>query len=213
VDDYKTIAFPSEGSLKIKGSHFIGLAYPILSEVETKEYLQQARALHPKANHVCYGYRLGEGQEISRYSDDQEPSGTAGKPILGQIIRYGLEDVMILVVRYFGGILLGSSGLIKAYRSAAEISLAHAEIVERKRETRFVMTLDYESIRSAELFLSHHQGRIITKSFNELIHWNIAFPRSKAAAIRGLLQQELRRLQWPGMITLIPIEAESTSSN
>ena len=130
-DVYKTIKSTSEGIYKEKGSRFVSIAIP-LSEVESlKTIIDNIRKEHREARHHCYAYMIGHERTIWRVNDDGEPSGTAGRPIMGQINSYGLTNLIIVVSRYFGGTLLGVSGLINAYRKAAASALQNAEILER----------------------------------------------------------------------------------
>ncbi len=127
-DTYKTINGVSGGVYKEKGSKFIATAYPVSNEAEIRSILEEVRKEHHDAKHHSYAYLLGEKGLLWRANDDREPSGTAGKPILGRIKSYGLTNVIVIVSRYFGGTLLGASGLINAYKSAAESALSNAEI-------------------------------------------------------------------------------------
>lgn len=142
-DSYLTIAKASEGIFKDKGSKFLAYAYPVESEDEIKELVQALKKEHFSARHHCYAWRLGAAKTLFRANDDGEPSSTAGKPILGQIQRLDLTNILIVVVRYFGGTLLGVSGLINAYREAAAEAIANAEIVEKLVEIRFWVEYDY----------------------------------------------------------------------
>ena len=130
-DCFKSIKKPSTGLYKDKGSKFLAFAYPVESEEQVKEIVAGIKKEYFDARHHCYAYRLGHTGEKWRMNDDGEPSSTAGKPILGQILSNDLSDILIVVVRYFGGILLGTSGLIAAYKSAAAEAIAAAETVEK----------------------------------------------------------------------------------
>ena len=116
-DTYKTISEPSEGFFKDKGSKFISYAFPILNDSNAKERLTHLREIHPKAVHHCFAYRLGQDRMSYRMSDDGEPSGTAGRPILNTLYSRDITNVLVVIVRYFGGTLLGVPGLINAYKS------------------------------------------------------------------------------------------------
>jgi Uncharacterized conserved protein len=142
-DTYKTILNPSEGLFKDKGSKFIAYAFPVYSENEIKEIIQTIKKEHYSARHHCYAWRLGHEKLQFRANDDGEPSSTAGKPILGQIQSFDLTNILIVVVRYFGGILLGASGLINAYRNAALDAITNAEITEKIVEKRYLVEFDY----------------------------------------------------------------------
>ena len=130
-DQYKTIRDSSKGVYKEKGSRFIAFACPVSSQDEIKPVLDMLRKEHHDAKHHCYAYMLGQDRLIWRVNDDGEPSGTGGKPILGQINSFNLTNILIVVIRYFGGTLLGVSGLINAYRTAAASAIQNAEIIEQ----------------------------------------------------------------------------------
>lgn len=143
-DKYKTIDKPSTGQYNEKGSKFIAFAYPVNSEDQIKDLIQSLKKKYFDASHHCYAYALGLNREQFRVSDDGEPSGTAGKPILGQINSFGLTNILIIVIRYFGGTLLGTSGLAKAYRQSAEDALKHATIVEETLNSIFKISFEYK---------------------------------------------------------------------
>lgn len=130
-DNYKSISSRGEGLYKDNGSRFIAFAIPVETEEEVKELVASFRKEYHDARHHCYAYRLGAGGETWRASDDGEPSGTAGRPILGQIDSAGLSDILVVVVRYFGGVKLGVPGLIKAYKSATSDALSNAPVCEK----------------------------------------------------------------------------------
>ena len=130
-DTYKTIVAPAEGIYTEKRSKFIAMAFPVRTVDEIKVHLEACQKKYYDARHVCYAYMLGHERKDFRANDNGEPSGTAGKPILGQINSNELTDILIVVVRYFGGIKLGTSGLIQAYKAAAAEAIAAAEFVER----------------------------------------------------------------------------------
>ena len=125
-DTFKSISGPAEGLYKEKGSKFLAFAYPVVSEEEVRAALEKIRKEYYDARHHCYAYRLGLSGDVWRYNDDGEPSSTAGRPIYGQILSRELSDVLIVVVRYFGGIKLGVPGLIRAYKAAAADALDYA---------------------------------------------------------------------------------------
>lgn len=142
-DNYKTIAGPSDGLFKDKGSRFISYAYQVNSEDEIREIVLNLRKEHHSARHHCYAWRLGANKTNFRMNDDGEPSSTAGKPILGQIQSFDLTNILIVVVRYFGGTLLGVSGLINAYRNAALDAINNARIIEKLVEKWLLIEFDY----------------------------------------------------------------------
>jgi len=145
-DTYKTIALPSQGIYKEKGSRFVSYAFPVFYQEEIKPILDKIRKEHHEARHHCYAYMIGHERTNWRVNDDGEPSGTGGRPILGQINSYGLTNLIIVVSRYFGGTLLGVSGLINAYRSAAASALQNADQVERTLQEYYEITYPYISM-------------------------------------------------------------------
>ena len=145
-DTYRSIASPSEGLFKDNGSRFIARAYPIETEEEIKDIIVSLKKEYHDARHHCYAWRLGCGGEHFRANDDGEPSGSAGRQILGQIDSRGLSDILIVVIRYFGGIKLGIPGLIRAYRTSAADALDKAEIIEKLASKRFRLTFGYMSM-------------------------------------------------------------------
>lgn len=145
-DTYKTIAAPSEGLYKEKGSKFLAFAYPVHNLEEIKAHLEQLRKDYFDARHHCYAYILGPRKDAFRANDDGEPSGTGGRPIHGQLLSADLTDTLIVVVRYFGGILLGASGLANAYKTAARDAIDHAAIVEKTIDCRYRFSFAYETM-------------------------------------------------------------------
>lgn len=156
-DIYKTIESPSEGTYKDKGSKFLAYAYPIFSEDEIKEHLQRIKKEHFSARHHCYAWRLGAEKTHFRANDDGEPSSSAGKPILGQIQSFDLSNILIVVVRYFGGTLLGVSGLITAYRAAAKDAIENANIIDKLVEEIFIIHFEYEAMNDIMKFFKEEQ--------------------------------------------------------
>nr|WP_315255613.1 YigZ family protein [uncultured Flavobacterium sp.] len=146
-DTYNTIAFPSEESLlKEKSSKFFGYAFPIESEDEVKPIIEILKKQHPHAVHYCYAYQIGTETIQYRANDDGEPSNTAGAPIYGQIQSFGLTNVLVVVVRIYGGIKLGVGGLISAYKTSAQITLESCEIIERTIDISFQISFDYKNM-------------------------------------------------------------------
>lgn len=142
-DTYRTLAAPSEGLYKEKGSKFLAFAFPVATEADVKARLDAKRKEHFDARHHCYAYVLGAEREAYRVNDDGEPSGTAGRPIHGQLQSFDLTDVLVVVVRYFGGVKLGVSGLINAYRAAARDALCQAVVVEKTIDEHFRLEFEY----------------------------------------------------------------------
>ena len=147
-DAYRSIAAPSEGLFKDNGSRFIAFAYPVETEEQVKERVSALKKEYHDARHHCFAYRLGYQGDVWRASDDGEPSGSAGRPILGQIDSLGLSDVLVVVVRYFGGIKLGIPGLIRAYKTSTADALSSARIVEKIAGKNFRVRFEYLSMNS-----------------------------------------------------------------
>ena len=148
MDTYLTISSPSEALYKDKGSKFYAFAYPVQTVEQIKDILAEKRKEYYDARHVCYAYMLGYERNQFRANDDGEPSGTAGRPILGQINSSNLTDILIIVVRYFGGTLLGTSGLIQAYKTSAAEAIAAATIEERIVEKTFMSRFGYQDLNA-----------------------------------------------------------------
>lgn len=142
-DSYQTISTPAEGIFRDRGSKFISYAYPIRSEADIKPLLTQIRSVHPKANHHCWAMRLSPDRSVFRVNDDGEPSGTAGRPILNVLLSKDITNILVIVVRYFGGTLLGVPGLINAYKTAAIDALDHAEIISDTVKDVYTIEFDY----------------------------------------------------------------------
>lgn len=145
-DTYQSIAQPAEGFFKDKGSKFLAYAYPVENDPQAKEHLSDLYELHPKAVHHCYAYRLGADRMSYRMSDDGEPSGTAGRPILNTLYSRNVTNVLVVVVRYFGGTLLGVPGLINAYKTATEVALDEAEIITRHYFSVYRLSFQYQQM-------------------------------------------------------------------
>ena len=140
VDDiYKTLNSPSEGLYKEKGSKFLAFAFPVYDETEIRNLIAEIKKQYYDARHHCYAWQLGLDKSNFRANDDGEPSGTAGKPIYGQILSHQLTNVLIIVVRYFGGIKLGTGGLVAAYKTAAADAIAHSEIIDKTVQSYYQM--------------------------------------------------------------------------
>lgn len=167
TDSYQTIASPSEGEYKEKGSKFLAYAYPMNAESDLDGFMASLRDIHPKARHYCYAYKLGLDGTRYRANDDGEPSGTAGKPIYGQILSFGLTNVCIIVIRYFGGTKLGASGLIHAYKEASKAALDNAAIIEKYLYISYQLTFGYDHMGHIMNALKDPDIEIITKVFED----------------------------------------------
>ncbi|MDB4534494.1 YigZ family protein [Vicingaceae bacterium] len=167
-DLYKTIAAPSEGYYKEKGSKFTGFAIPVFSEEEFKENLARIKKDNPDSGHYCYGLRIGADNKLYRYSDDGEPSSTAGKPIFGQIQSYELTNIMIVVTRYFGGTKLGVGGLITAYRAAAKEAIENAKIITQTVDNFYEIQFGYEIMSDVMNFIKKNKLEVVSQVLEEL---------------------------------------------
>lgn len=165
-DCYKSISALSTGIFKDNGSKFLAFAYPVSTEEEIKSIIQQVKKEYFDARHHCYAYRLGHTGSIWRFNDDGEPSSTAGRPIYGQILSAGLSDILIVVVRYFGGIKLGVPGLIKAYKTATAEAIANASVIEKTATERYRITFDYLQMNSVMKALKDLSVTPFNQQFN-----------------------------------------------
>ena len=167
-DTYNTIAFPSPEILyKEKNSKFFGYTFPVTNENEIKEHLDVLRKQHHGAVHFCYAFQLGTETLYFRANDDGEPSNSAGMPIYGQIQSFGVTNVLVVVVRFFGGVKLGVGGLISAYRTAAQMALAEAEIIEKTIDVSFEITFDYKNMNKVMRVIKEKNLEIVSQEMNE----------------------------------------------
>jgi uncharacterized YigZ family protein len=163
-DTYNTIALPSEETLfKEKNSKFFGYAFPIESEEEVKPIIEILKKQHPNAGHHCYAYQIGTETIQYRANDDGEPSNTAGAPIYGQIQSFGLTNVLVVVVRIFGGVKLGVGGLISAYKTSAQITLESCEIIEKTIDIHFQISFDYKNMNKVMRVIKEKKLNIISQ--------------------------------------------------
>lgn len=174
ADTYLTLARPSEAIFREKMSKFLAFAHPASTVEEAKAVIAQYQKKYFDARHVCWAYMLGFERTDFQSNDNGEPSGTAGKPILGQINSFGLTDTVIVVVRYFGGIKLGTSGLIAAYREAARLSLEEAEIVERKVMKQISFTFPYLSMNDVMRLVKQSNLEILSQQFDNACAMTLA---------------------------------------
>jgi uncharacterized YigZ family protein len=183
-DNYKTIAFPSEEILfKEKNSKFFGYAFPVTSEEEIKNHLDILRKKHYGAVHFCYAYQIGTDKIQFRANDDGEPSNTAGAPIYGQIQSFGLTNVLVVVVRFFGGIKLGVGGLISAYRTSAQMALEVTEIIEKTINIHYIISFDYKNMNKVMRVIKEKNLEIITQNMNESCEIEIATRKTNAEMV------------------------------
>ena len=179
-DTYKTIAAPSEGLYKEKGSKFLAFAYPVRTIEEVKGHLEQLRKDYFDARLHCYAYILGPRKDAFRANDDGEPSGTGGRPIHGQLVSADLTDTLIVVVRYFGGILLGASGLANAYKTAARDAIDHATVIEKTIDTRYRLGFAYETMNDVMRILKEYDLKPEKQDFNLDCSLEVAIRQSQS---------------------------------
>lgn len=191
---YRTLETPIEAEFKDKGSRFIAYAYPVQTAAEVKIHVEALREAHHKARHWCYAYRLGTDGLQFRANDDGEPSGSAGRPILGQIDSAGLTDILVVVVRYFGGTLLGVPGLIHAYKTATAEALAQAVVVEKNIEKTARIRCAYPFLNEAIRIAKQHQGNIIEQDLQLDCRLNVRLPLAthEACIAAWLKTREIR---------------------
>ncbi len=189
TDEYKTIASTGEGFYSEKRSKFLAFAHHVETVDEVKELLAGYRKKYYDARHVCYAYMLGATREDFRANDDGEPSSTAGKPILGQINSNELTDILIVVVRYYGGVNLGTSGLIVAYREAAADAIAHTTIVTRQVEEQVTYDFPYVMMNDVMRIVKELQPRIVSQTYDNTCRIVLAIRSSEAPILRSRLDK------------------------
>ena len=188
-DRYKTIAEASEGIFRDKGSKFLAYAYPIKSEGNVKECISALKALHPKARHHCWALRLSPDRSIFRLNDDGEPSGTAGRPILNTILSYDLTNILVVVVRYFGGTLLGVPGLINAYKSATIDALNTAEIIELTVNDVYMISFNYLQMNDVMKIIKDHSLTILNQQFENTCDLELEIPQALINTVISKLEK------------------------
>ncbi len=205
-DIYKTIAGHAYGELKDRGSKFQAYAYPVYTEEDCHQRLDEVRKLHPKARHHCYAYRLGLDQLKYRANDDGEPSGTAGRPILGQLDSFGVTYTIIIVVRYFGGTLLGASGLIAAYKGAAAEALKTAEIIEKTVEDIYEFHFDYALMSNVMNAIKKQNLEMVQQDFTESASVQVAIRQSEVQDTLRLMKAQIAKVHLEEVDQLEEIE-------
>ncbi len=165
-DVYYTIEEPSEGIFRDKGSKFVAYAYPFKDADRLKDIIAELKSLHPKARHHCWAYRLSTDRTVFRINDDGEPSGTAGRPILNVLLSKDITNILVVVVRYFGGTLLGVPGLINAYKTATQEALASATVVEKTVNDIYRITFDYLQMNAVMRLVKEENLLILNQQFD-----------------------------------------------
>jgi len=189
LNTYFSIAKPQEGYFEDKGSKFLAYTFPIMNEEDFKAALQQVQEQHPKATHHCYAYRIGIDKNNYRANDDGEPSGSAGRPILGQIDSFNLSNVLCIVVRYFGGTKLGVSGLINAYKNATKDAFEKATIVEKDIMQNIDVFCTYIQVNDLFNFLKKIGVESWQEEYTDLCKINFDIPLSKAETLSLWLEE------------------------
>lgn len=183
-DTYKTLSKPSEEILfKEKNSKFFGYAFPITSEEEVKQHIDILRKQHYGAVHFCYAFQLGTDKIHYRANDDGEPSNTAGMPIYGQIQSFGVTNILVVVVRFFGGVKLGVGGLISAYRTTAQMVLEQSDIIEKTIDIHFQVFFDYKNMNKVMRVIKEKNLEIISQKMEESCQIEIATRKKNAEMI------------------------------
>jgi uncharacterized YigZ family protein len=188
-DIYYTIEKTATAEFKDRGSKFVGYACPVKTVVECKEKLNEIKKEHPKATHHCFAYRIGLDGNTFRVSDDGEPSGTAGRPILGQIDSKGLTGTLVVVVRYFGGTLLGVPGLINAYKSAASLALQMTPVAQKQVEKEYRVQFDYTSINDIMMLVRQCNCRVVQQEMQLFCYMILAIPNNRVTEVIYKLQE------------------------
>ena len=189
TDEYRTLKTEGEGYYTDKRSKFLAFAHHVSSVEEIKDILARYRKKYFDARHVCYAYMLGPERLEFRANDDGEPSSTAGKPILGQINSNELTDILIVVVRYYGGVNLGTSGLIVAYREAAADAIAHSEIETRQVEEIITYNFPYPMMNDVMRIVKDMQPRIVSQTYDNTCEIRLSIRKSEAEQLRNRLQK------------------------
>lgn len=188
-DTYHTIAGPAEGLYKEKGSKFLAFAFPVRSVEEVKQHLERLRKEYFDARHHCYAYILGPRKDAYRVNDDGEPSGTGGRPIHGQLLSADLTDTLIVVVRYFGGILLGASGLANAYKAAARDAIVNAEVVEKTIDVSYRLHFEYALMNDVMRMLKELGVQPRNQEFNLDCRMDVSVRQSQSVRVYDALSK------------------------
>lgn len=188
-DTYKTIAAPAEGTYSEKRSKFLAFAIPVRTQEEVKEWVKEYQKKYYDARHACYAYMLGHERKDFRANDNGEPSGTAGKPILGQINSNELTDILIIVVRYFGGIKLGTSGLIGAYKTAAAEAIANSTIIEKTVDDDITVYFEYPFLNDVMRIVKEEEPQVIDQVFEMDCKMTLRIRRSKSDRLRSRIEK------------------------
>ncbi len=196
MDSYKTIKNTSEGLYKEKGSKFFAFAFPVKNEEQIKEHIEELKKKHFSARHHCYAYRLGPDGSIWRANDAGEPNNTAGKPILGQIQSKELTNILVVVVRYFGGTLLGAGGLIQAYKGAAADALEKADIIEVPITFTGIIKAGFDQMNDVMRILKSCECKILEQNFEEGVSIKFEIPKSEIGKLDSFVKKIPHQVQY-----------------
>lgn len=188
-DTYQTIKSPCEGLFRDRGSKFLAFAYPVTSDAEIKEHVSRLKAEHPKANHHCWAMRLGTDRSVFRVNDDGEPSGSAGRPILNVLLSRDVTNILVVVVRYFGGTLLGVPGLINAYKQATLDALDHAQIIEKSVQDVYEIAFGHEQMNEVMRLVKDHQLAVLGQEFDTLCRMQLSIRKTKLNEVLARLEK------------------------
>ena len=191
TDAYKTIKQEREGTYSELRSKFLAFAHPVTTVEEAMAWVEKYQKKYYDARHVCWAYMLGADRETFRSNDNGEPSGTAGKPILGQINSMELTDVIVLVIRYFGGVKLGTSGLIVAYRTAAFEALNNAEVIEKTVDVEYTFTFEYPFMNGIMKVVREMEARIVSQSYDMDCSMTLSIRMGKLDELKERIQKVL----------------------
>jgi len=188
-DTYRTISQPAEGVFKDRGSKFLGYAYPVRTQNEAKDLIANLKTEHAKARHFCWALRLSPDLSVFRLNDDGEPSGTAGRPILNSLLSADLTNILIVVVRYFGGTLLGVPGLINAYKSAAQDAIGAAEIIENTINDVYGLKFEYLSMNEVMKIVKDENLQISNQRFDNDCSMELSIRKSQLNQVINKLEK------------------------
>lgn len=189
---YKEIQTEANSEFTEQKSKFLGFAFPVYDEQEIKSILARLRAEHPNANHVCYAYRLGERYDHYRFSDDGEPGGTAGRPIFGQIEAFDLTNILVASVRYFGGVKLGTGGLVSNYQKSAKVTLESAQIIEKQIMEAVTFLYDYDVTNDVQKLLHDFGITDVTTEYLEQCSCTVRLDIDRIEELKSAIEQNHR---------------------
>ena len=189
---YKEIQKEANSEFTEQKSKFLGFAFPVYDEQEIKSIIARLRAEHPNANHVCYAYRLGERYDHYRFSDDGEPGGTAGRPIFGQIEAFNLTNILVASIRYFGGVKLGTGGLVSNYQKSAKVTLEAAQIIEKQIMEAVTFLYDYDVTNDVQKLLHDFGITDVTTEYLEQCSCTVRLDIDRIEELKNAIEQNHR---------------------